>query len=300
MSHLLIFDARHLLYRAADVFSDLGVEADGEFIPTGAMYGFLNVAMTVHKRWDGIAVVAWEGTKNFRYGLYPEYKQKKEVTEADTQIRERMEIQEVHLKEMLSMLGIYQYSGIGCEADDVIGTISKRMSKKGYNAIIYSGDGDLRQLVDSQIMCVSPGFKGKDKAYTFGEVVRKDGVEPSQIPDMKALAGDTSDNIPGVRGVGPKTASKLISLYGDIEGVLRAAQESDDWPVPVRHKTAILGKANDIRLFKQLTTIKTDVQLVRIEPNRRPKEFVKKLYDYKFSSLITHLKLSALRRMAGP
>lgn len=299
MSHLLIFDARHLLYRAADAFSDLGIEVEGDFIPTGAMYGFLNVAMTVHRRWDGIAVVAWEGTKNFRYALYPEYK-RKEITEADAIIRERMEIQEVNLKEMLSMLGIYQYSGVGCEADDVIGTIAKKMGGKGYNIIIYSGDGDLRQLVDSQIMTVSPGFKGKDKAYTFGEVVRKDGVEPKQIPDLKALAGDASDNIPGVRGIGPKTAAALVSCYGDVETVLRAAQDSSDWPVAVRFKEKITEVADQIRLYKQLATIKTDVELIRITPERRPKEFVKRLYDYKFSSLITHTKLGALRRMAGP
>lgn len=297
---LLLFDGRHLLFRAADVHKHLSTEIDGESIRTGGIYGFLTVLLSVHTRWNGLVGVAWEGENNFRCKLYPKYKQKSEMTEIDRIFREDLNAQEKRLRKLLSTLGIRQWSGKSCEADDVLGTIATRISSNGRNVIIYTGDSDLRQLVSDKVVVVSPGYKAKDgdKRYTKDVVFGKHGVYPEGLADFKALAGDSSDNIPGVRGIGPKKASALVNAYGDVVNVIAASQECEFWPIPVRFKQLIQDEADNILLYKELTKIKTDVELIKIGPEKDNKAFIRKLNEYKFTSLVTFTKLHQFRRMA--
>jgi len=297
---LLIIDGRHMLYRTADVFRELEVEVDGQVVPTGAIWGFLNLMLLIHERWGGLVAVAWEGEGNFRFQLYPEYKQKGVPTEELREFLDGMNQQEVILKRLLQLLGVRQYEGDGCEADDVIGHLVERF--QGMNRVVYSGDSDLRQLVGEGVVVVAPGGKKGDKVYDVAAVIERHGVAPEYIPDLKALCGDTSDNIPGVRGVGPKKAAALVQIYGNVDSVIAAAERSDPgWPRAVGEKLrcAVVEAAADIRLYLQLTTIKRGYTIKPIHPEPDKKATIQMLKRLKFASLLTFTRLAQMKAMAG-
>lgn len=295
----LIFDGRHMLWRTVDAFGMLSTEVGGEEIGTGGIYGFLSVALRIHQRYGGQTIIAWEGTNNFRYKLYPEYKKKDEPDQERLEFISDMAEQELRLKAILRAMGVEQYSGVGCEADDVIGRLAtEHAASSKQRVIIYTGDSDLRQLVDGDITVVAPGRKGKDAVYYEGAVFDKHGVHACHLADLKALAGDSSDNIPGIRGIGPKTAANLIAHYGDVEGIIKAAQDGPEgWKGPERFRQTIVDSAEDVRLFKKLTTIKTDAGMKAIKPIRSQKRVVQYLTLYKFRSLVAPIELNGLMRM---
>lgn len=300
--HLLILDGRHLLYRTADVFRDLSYEDEsGEHHSIGAIYGFLSVMLSVHRRWGGVVVVAWEGSGNFRYEIYPEYKAKKEAPSADQKaMYESMDKQEAELKTILKHLGVRQYEGRGCEADDVMGTIAAKMAEKGRRTIIYTGDSDLRQMCDEYIKVVAPGRRGKDTSYDEEMVKAKHGVAPADLALMKALAGDGSDNIPGISGVGPKKAIALIERYGTLANILKAAKEDHEaWPIPERFRAPIVEKAAELKLYFRLTTILRDARMRHIEPERSKIRVLKKFKKYRFRSLLAPLEMRQLLALRG-
>lgn len=294
----LILDARHLLWRVADAFSDLHTEVNGEDLGTGGMYGFLAVAIKIHQRYGGQVFVAWEGSGNFRFDLYPEYKRKETPTPEGQELIDDMNNQEKRLKAMLRAMGVRQYSGDGFEADDVIGTLATLLSAKGKQVVIYSGDSDLRQLVNDNVTVVSPGYRGKEAVYDQEAVEAKHGVIPGLLADMKALAGDSSDNIPGIRGIGPKTAVIAINTLGDLDGVIRAANEgAEGWPIAERHRQPVIDGAKTLRMFKKLTTIVCDCAVTSIPAKRSQKTLTQHLMAYRFRSLMAPLELKCLMAM---
>lgn len=303
MKHdLLLLDGRHLLWRTADAFKDLSADIDGEEMPTGAIYGFLSIATQIHRRWPAnLVVVAWEGSKNFRRALYPGYKKRPMPTEEKEKFLEELNWQQDCIIDLLRRIGVRQYRGVECEADDVLGTIATHFADRGKQILIYSGDSDLRQLVTPSITVVAPLFgKHKEKVYTRAEVLKKHGVPPERLADLKALAGDPSDTIPGVRGIGPKKAMALVSRFEDVEEVISAAKnKSSDWPIAERHRKAIIDQADDVRLFKRLTTILTDAGLSAIEPVPDKTKLFAGLARYSLKSLTVPFRLAELRRMAG-
>lgn len=303
---VLILDGRHLLWRTSDAFKELNAEVNGELIGTGGMYGFLSVALRVHHKYGGKVMVAWEARRrkdNFRATLYPEYKRKEEPTEDFLEIIRDMAVQERRLMVMLRLIGVRQYVAVGAEADDVIGRLSKVFGGKGMEVVIYSGDSDMAQLVTENVTLVSPTFRGDDRAYTPQDVFEKHGVWPKHIADLKALAGDNSDNIPGIRGIGPKTAVQAIGALGGVESIIEAANKAANepgapWPIAERFIPAIVDNADQIRLYKRLTTIKTDADMELIEPLRDKKRLMDHFRAYKFRSLCAPNELTGLMRMA--
>lgn len=297
---LLILDGRHLLYRTSDAFSELSIHLDGEEIPTGGVYGFLNIATKIHSKWGGRVAVAWEGRGNFRVDLYPQYKGRdKEMDDDKLDFVREMSAQELWLKRFLVFMGVRQYEGVRCEADDVIGRLAHKVGvEHGKRVIIYSGDSDLRQLiVRDHVWTVSPG-KGRVREQLYGpdEVMEKDGVPPHLISDLKALSGDSSDNIPGVRGIGPKTAATLLNHYGSLTSVMGAAVVSDDWPVSERFKQAICD-CEDLELYHTLTTIGKDCEMKTLPVKRRQAKVVEMLRLFRFRSLASPAELQQLMRM---
>ena len=121
---MLVFDGRHMLYRTADVFRSLTVEVGDDEESIGGVYGFLATALRVHGKWGGVAVVAWEGDHNFRYKLYPEYKNKGKPDEEKQMFLEGLDGQESRLWVLLSLMGVRQYVCHGGEADDVMATLA--------------------------------------------------------------------------------------------------------------------------------------------------------------------------------
>lgn len=298
----LIFDGRHLMYRTSDAFRILTTEVGGREIGCGGMYGFLNVAMRIFRRYGGRVYVAWEGKRanNFRKRLYPDYKFRPEPDEDTLALIRDMAEQERRLMAMLRAMGVRQYAGANCEADDVMAWLAHTRAQQGESVIVYTGDSDLRQIVRERIAVVAPGFKSKDVVYDTAEAVsEKHGVVPDLLPDLKALAGDNSDNIPGVKGIGPKTASALLNHYGSLEAVLaHASVQADDWPVAVRHQEAICLN-EDIELYKKLTSLLLEPEVTEIPPKRSQRTLVKHFMAYQFRSLMTPSELMDLMKMGG-
>jgi len=297
---LLILDGRHLMWRTSSAFSELSAKVNGQHIGTGGLYGFLNVAQIIYNRYGGRTVVAWEGSGNFRYDLYPDYKRRPEPDEDRLEVLHDMDCQELRLKAVLRALGVEQFLGKGCEADDVIGRLaSSDVAKRGHT-VIYSGDSDLRQLVNDQVTCVSPGFRGKDTVYDKEAVIEKYGMLPKRLADLKALAGDSSDNIPGIHQIGEVTAKKLLAVYVDVEDVIRAAHDGDaDWPIAQRFRERIIENADNIRVFKKLTTILTDGGMDTIPTKRNKKRVIQYFQAYRFRSLLAAAELNSLMSMGN-
>lgn len=297
---LLVLDGRHLLWRTSDAFKDLSAKVDGEEMSTGGMYGFLTCAIRIHSKFGGRAVVAWEGKTNFRFGLYPQYKGRGAEPDPDRMnIIAEMDAQEQHLIQMLSLIGLEQYRGVDCEADDVIGRLSSEGVARGENVIIYSGDSDLRQLVRSGVFVVAPGFRS-DKLYDAKAVAEKHGVPPTLIAQLKALAGDHSDKIPGVPGIGEVTAAKLLNHYGSLRRVLMASFKPEgSWPETPRRRKLISDYWADVLLYYQLTRIRRDMDWEFIQPKPgSPGELTDALLRYRFASLVHPSEKKALRDMA--
>jgi len=299
----LIVDGRHALWRTSDAFKMLSAEVGDEVIGTGGMYGFLCLMTRIHQKYGGKTIIAWEGKNNFRKVLYPSYKEKGDIDEEQLAMIEDMREQERRLKGMLRCMGVEQYHGVRCEADDVIGRLSVEKSKNESDlVVIYSGDSDLRQLVTENVVVAAPGYRGApDVLYDQEQVVDKHGVVPGHVADLKALSGDSSDNIPGVKGIGPKRAVQLIDCYGDVEGVIRGAYgtEAVDWPLSEKFKNVILQSENEIRLFKELTTIRTDMSMKAVATKRSKSMLLKHFAAYHFSSLMAKGEMYGLMRIAN-
>ena len=298
----LIIDGRHALWRTSDAFKMLSAEVGGEIIGTGGMYGFLCLLTRVHQKYGGDVIIAWEGVENFRKKLYPDYKLKPPLDEEQMEIIQDMRDQERRLKGMLRLLGIKQFYGDHCEADDVIGRISLEHENDGKLVIIYSGDSDLRQLVTEQVFVVSPGYSGsKDTLYDQELVIDKHKVIPGYISDLKALAGDSSDNIPGVKGIGAVYASKLINVYGGVNQIIDGANglREEEWPLSERFKAMITDNVQSILLYKELTTIQRDMPMKEIAVKPDETMLLKHFRAYRFSSLMASGALGELLALAG-
>lgn len=297
MNKLLILDGRHMLWRAISVFSTLYCEIDGEEIGTGGVYGFLSNACRVWRKNKCKVVVAWEGVNNFRNKIYPDYKRREESEHRDLLLCDLAE-QEQRLRAILRALGVEQYTAIGCEADDVMATLAVNFVENydDSEAFIYTGDSDLLQVVTDKITVIAP-IKRKDMFMTPNKVFEKYKLPPSKISDLKALSGDSSDNIPGIKGVGNMTAKKLLDAFDDVDGVIKAAMEDVYWPVSESLRFEIRKNFKELKLFKDLTTIKLDAEYKSIKTKRNKKRVLDYFGIYSFSSLMQPLELNALMGM---
>lgn len=286
----LIIDGRNMLYRCSDAFKTLTTEIDDRTIGVGGMYGFLAIALKVHQRYGGRVWVAWEGkrSRNFRRELYPEYKRRSEPTPEIRAFIDDMSEQEIRLRAILRAIGVRQYAGADCEADDVMARIVVDFCAKE-TCVVYTGDSDLRALSDGKrVHVIAPGKQGKDVIYTPEAIRERHGVGPNQIADLKALAGDNSDGIPGLPSIGPKTAAELLNAYGDLTGVIQAAVSDDNkWPVSQRFKGVIATGAKDALLYRQLTGLRATANVIEIERKRSRNVVERHFTAYNFRSLLS-------------
>lgn len=244
---LIIVDGYSLLFRAFFATRYLST-SDGR--PTNALFGFTGMLLSVvqQERPDCILVALDAPGKTFRHTDYAEYK----GTRRDTP--EELIAQLPVARDLLQALAIPQLELTGFEADDIVGTISKRAEQNGYHTSIITGDLDALQLVDECITVITPGRGVSEvKVYDPAAVEERYGFGPEFVPDYKALVGDTSDNIPGVPGVGEKTASLLIQQFGPIEKIIERMQE-----VPEKFRKKLEPQLDQMRKSKWLATIVTD------------------------------------------
>ncbi len=298
-SDLMIVDGKNLLHRVSDSFKSLTTVIDGVEISTGGIYGFLGQAIRIHQKFRCRLVVAWEGEDNFRFKLWPGYKKRDVSTELDLRTAD-IEDQQTRLQELLQHLGVSQYAGIGCEADDVMGRLS-RLSEKGKFIVIHSNDSDMRQLVSERITVVAPVHGGREIVFDESMVKKHHGIPAKLISDMKALAGDSSDKIPGAKGIGEVTAVKLLNHYGSLEAILAAAEKGDTkWPLSARTLKMVATDAEQVRLFHLLTRIRRSLPMEAIKPKKDRDKAIRLMKLYKFRSLVfSAAELGVLFRMGG-
>ena len=243
---LLLVDGSSYLYRAFHALPDLR-SSDGR--PTGAIYGVLNMLQKLIKseRPDYLSVIFDTPAKTFRHDIFPDYKANRQKTPEDL----IAQIEPLH--QLIINLGLPLIAVDGVEADDVIGTLALEAEKKGIKTLIATGDKDMAQLVTENIHLIDTM---KDLRMGPAEVKEKFGIQPDRFIDYLTLAGDTSDNIPGVEKVGPKTAIKWINEYGSLDGVIQNADQIKG-KIGENLNTAL----DRLDLFKTLVTIKCDVEM---------------------------------------
>ncbi|HEY5346993.1 MAG TPA: 5'-3' exonuclease H3TH domain-containing protein, partial [Rhizomicrobium sp.] len=251
--HLYLVDGSGYIFRAYHALPPLTRKSDG--LPTGAVSGYCNMLWKLLEDMKGndapthLAVIFDAGKTTFRNTIYPEYKAHRPETPED------LIPQFPLMRDATRAFGISCVEKDGFEADDIIATYARAAQKSGARCTIVSSDKDLMQLVaDGQIELLDTM---KNRRIASAEVLEKFGVPPDKVVDVQALAGDSTDNVPGVRGIGVKTAAELINAYGDLESLLARAGEIKQ---PKRRETLIENMEN-ARVSLRLVTLKTDVAL---------------------------------------
>jgi len=284
---LLLFDGHALIHRAFHALPPLTVTKTGE--PTGAVYGFASMLLKVvaelkPSHW---AIAFDTSAPTFRHKQFEDYKAHRPP------VPDELKRQFGRVRELVETFNLPSFEVEGYEADDILGALSQQASDQGIDTIIVTGDTDALQLVSPHVSVLTPrpGRTFSDTiVYDEAAVQQRYGLLPQQLTDLKGLKGDPSDNIPGVTGIGEKTATKLIQQFGSIEGVYHHIGEV----VPERVQKLLKDGQNEARQSKELATIVTDMPVAldltacRVSTYERDK--VAELFrELEFSSLLPKL-----------
>ncbi|WP_051609512.1 DNA polymerase I [Fodinicurvata fenggangensis] len=281
VKHLYVVDGSGYIFRAYFGLKTQMSTPDGT--PTGAAYGFTNMLMKLMREneADGLLVVFDAGKRSFRNDIYDDYKANRPEPPEDL-IPQFPIIREATRAFGLPCLELENY-----EADDIIATLARRGREAGIRVTIVSSDKDLMQLVTDGVDMLDP-IKGTPIGPE--QVQEKFGVTPDKVVEVQALAGDSVDNIPGVPGIGLKTAAELIATYGDVETLLSRAEEIKQ----PKRRERLIENAEQARVSRQLVQLDRDVPLdyeikdfVKDEPD--PDELRAFLEKYEFRSIINRL-----------
>ena len=253
MKKLFLIDGMALIYRSYYAFINNPLSTSSGF-PTSAIYGFLNSIFKIlnEEKPDYISIALDAQKPTFRHDIFSDYKANRKKMPDDL----RLQIPEI--KQILSKVNANVLINEGYEADDIIATVVKQLNSEEISIYIVTGDKDLMQLVDKNVFVYNPGNKFSGTIiYDKEKVLQKWNVPPNKICDLLTIMGDTSDNIPGVKGIGPKTASKLIHEFGGVEALLL---KIDDIPNK-RIKGLIESQIEDIKMSNQLVRLKEDIDI---------------------------------------
>ena len=279
---LVLVDGNNYLFRAFYAIREL---SNSKGFPTNAIYGFTNMLVKLLREQepDCIAVAFDVKGPTFRHDAYDGYKATRKAT-PDALIP-----QIPYIKEIVRGFAIPVLEQQGIEADDIIGTIARRQAAAGMDVVIVSGDKDMMQLVSPRILMVDTM---KEKTYDIEAVKERFGVGPEQVVEILGLMGDTSDNIPGVPGIGPKGAQRLIEQFGSIDAILAHPEKIHNAKI----REAVLQHADQAKMSRELACIRTDAEFDfdleacrRREPDR---EHLMALFrEFEFSSLLQEMKV---------
>ena len=279
MTDLVLIDGSSYLYRAFHALPAL-TNAQGE--PTGALHGVLTMILKLLREEQPahVAVVFDAPGKTFRDDLYAEYKATRPPMPDDL----RTQVQPI--LDAIEAMGLPLLRVTGVEADDVIGTLCEQAGKKGLQVLVSTGDKDLAQLVTDKVTLINTMT---DTRMDRDAVKAKFDVWPEQIIDYLALVGDSSDNIPGVPKVGPKTASKWLNLYDSAEGIIEHGAE-----IKGKVGESLRDNVDSLHLSKDLATIRTnldlDIGIDDLNANESDTDSLRKLYShYELRSLLRQL-----------
>ena len=243
---LYIIDASAYIHRAYHAIRPLTTSTG---IPTNAVYGFIKLINKIknEQKPDYIAVCFDHPSKNFRHQLSPIYKANRKQIDEDLIKQMPIARQAVHAMQLAS------FEVAGFEADDIIGTVAKKAEKEGVKVVIVTGDKDLFQLVNDNIHIWN---ESKNIMFDSQKVYEKYGLYPDKIVDMLALMGDNCDNVCGIKGIGEKTAVKLINTYGSVENIIANVES-----IKGKISQAIKDGANDVLLSKKLVQLELNVPI---------------------------------------
>src|SRR5436190_12093808 len=250
-SELFLIDGNSLAYRAFFALPETIATSRG--FPTNAIFGFASMLVKILTEYGPKAtLVIWDAGMSGREEVSEDYKAGR---------RERPDLlseQWPHLQPLVEAFGYRNVKVPGYEADDVIATLAQRAKAEGIDVMVVTGDRDMFQIVEPgiRVMATSRGIT-ETKVYDREAVIDRYGIPPESIPDFYGLKGDTSDNIPGVPGIGDKTASQLLQEYGDLEGVLSSIDKISG----AKRKENLTNRADDARMSKELATAVTDVEV---------------------------------------
>ncbi|MEM7397343.1 MAG: DNA polymerase I [Pseudomonadota bacterium] len=269
--HLFLIDGSAYIFRAYHALPPLARKSDG--LPVGAVAGFCNMLWRLLQDArdtqvgvvpSHLAVIFDYSSKTFRNEIYPEYKANRDEPPED--LRPQFGL----IREATRAFNLPCIEEEGFEADDLIATYAREARKVGGNVTIISSDKDLMQLIGPGVIMYD---QMKDRVFDEADVEEKWGVKPEKMIDLQALAGDSTDNIPGVPGIGPKTAAQLLAEYGDLETLLERASEIKQ----NKRRENLIEYADLARISNQLVTLKDDVPLeegidsLSLQPTDGPK-----------------------------
>jgi DNA polymerase-1 len=300
---LFLIDGYALIYRAffAMIARPLTTQR-GE--NTSAAWGVVNFLLRLLQR-HRPAYLAWvhDRGESFRHREYPDYKATRE--KLSLELQQDFDRSVERIEDLLAAFHIPVLGVEGYEADDVIGTLAPQAAALGLQAVIVSGDKDFYQLIGPGIALLNPGRGGpgavEEQWVDESNASERFGIPPAQVVDYLALVGDSSDNVPGVKGIGGKTAVELLRAYGDLDTMLSRAAE-----VPgKRAREALLAHAEDARLSRDLVTIRRNVPITFdadamrvVEPDRA--ELERLFIELEFRSLIPKLEDLAVPSAGAP
>ncbi|MDB4985485.1 MAG: polymerase [Myxococcaceae bacterium] len=248
---VLLIDTYSLFFRAFYALPPMNT-LDGE--PTQALYGFSSLLLKLlrEERPSGVAFALDRPEPTFRHQAYAGYKGTRDAVPSSLALQFR------NLERLLDALRLPRFSVRGFEADDVLATLASELSSAGEHALIATGDRDMLQLVSPLVSVLFMGQRGKPaKLYDEAAVHERFGISPRVLPLYAALVGDSSDNIPKVKGVGPVAAQKLSLQFGDVQTLLAQVQQIDN----ARLRQIICDHAEQLRASEHLIRLRHDVPL---------------------------------------
>ncbi len=248
---LFLIDGNSLVYRAFFALPETIATSRG--VPTNAIFGFASMLVKLMTEYgQKPTIVAWDAGDSGRKEIASDYKAGR-ASRPDL-LREQFP----HMEPLVEAFGYTNVRAAGYEADDVIATLAARARERGVEVVVVTGDRDSFQLIEDGVRVMATGRGITDtKIYDREAVVDRYGIGPELIPDFYGLKGDTSDNIPGVPGIGDKTAAQLLQRFGDLESVLAGVDEISG----AKRKENLVNHAEDARISKQLATSIRDVPI---------------------------------------
>lgn len=292
---IVLIDGHSILNRAFYGLPDL---TNSEGLHTNAVYGFLNIMLKIleEEKPEYLTVAFDEHQPTFRHEMYQEYKGTRK--KMPDELREQVTV----IQDVLQAMGVRIVKQGGLEADDILGTIARQAERDGIEVSLVSGDRDLLQLATEHILIRIPKTKrgGTEiENYHTQEVIDKYGLTPDQIVDLKGLMGDSADNIPGVPGVGEKTAVKILTAFPTIEEAYAHLEEVE----PKRARELLRANEELARLSKDLATIRTDCDLgYRLEEAKLGELFTAEAFEWikklELKSLLKHFDSSIVEQAA--
>jgi DNA polymerase-1 len=290
---LVLIDGHALAYRAFHALPEDMKTSRGEL--TNAVYGFTSMLLNVLRDEKPTHIaVAFDKGLTFRHDMYTEYKAHR------AKMPEEMQSQMARVRQVVETLGIPAFEQEGYEADDLLGTLARQAEEQGIDVLIVTGDMDLLQLVDQHTRVLTSRWRFSDTVtYDLDGVKQRYGLVPAQLVDLKALMGDKSDNIPGVRGVGEKTATNLIQEYGTLEAIYEHLDE-----VQARFRGKLEAERDMAFLSRRLGTIVRDVPVQLDLDACRVRSFSRErvldlFHELEFRSLVERLPMEAQPQPTG-